>query len=70
LKSIKLTDILSRTSIEEIGKVFGSFLEKLAGDYIQANKIKEFPYQVSVRASPLITFENPNDLVFDASAIS
>jgi len=34
---------------------------------MQANKVKEFPYALNVKASPLIEFENPRDLVFEGA---
>jgi hypothetical protein len=63
----KLTDILSEQSMQELSKVYGSYLEKLASDYLQANKLKEFPYAINAKASPLIEFENQGDLKFDSS---
>jgi hypothetical protein len=50
--------------------IYGQYLEKKAFDYMQANKVKEFPYKLNVKASPLIEFENPKDLVFDGSDAS
>ena len=67
LKATMLRDILSEKSLKEISKVYGQYLDKIAFDYMQANKVKEFPYALNIRASPLIEFENPKDLVFDGS---
>ena len=67
LKITKLRDILSEKSLQDISKVYGQYLDKIAFDYMQANKVKEFPYALNIRASPLIEFQNPKDLVFDGS---
>ena len=64
IKSLKLTAVLSASSMTEIGQVYRQFLERTASEYMQANKLKEFPYQINVKASPLIEFENPQDLIF------
>ncbi len=45
-------------------------MNKIAYDYMQANKVKEFPYTLNIKASPLIEFENPKDLTFDGSETS
>lgn len=70
LKSTPLTDILSSTSMAEIARVYPTYLEKLALEYIQANKVKDFPYTINVKSSPIIKFENSADLVFDCSETS
>jgi hypothetical protein len=59
LKQVKLSEILSPKSMQEISQVYGQYLDKMAFDYMQANKVKEFPYPLNIKASPLIEFENP-----------
>ena len=56
LKTTMLRDILSEKSLKEISKVYGQYLDKIAFDYMQANKVKDFPYALNLRASPLIEF--------------
>jgi hypothetical protein len=51
-----LRDILSEKSLQDISKVYGQYLDKIAFDYMQANKVKDFPYALNLRASPLIEF--------------
>jgi len=70
LKVTKLSDALSSKSLLEISQVYGQYLDKMAFDYMQANKVKEFPYALNIKASPLIEFENPKDLIFDGSETS
>ena len=67
LKRVKLIDILSSQSMKEVSLVYAGHLEKLALDYIQANKVKEFPYSINAKSSPLIEFADPKDLLFDGS---
>jgi hypothetical protein len=56
--------------MREVAQVYSTHMEKLALDYMQANKAKEFPYPFSSKSSPLIEFTNPRDLEFDGSATS
>ena len=56
LKITLLRDILSEKSLQDISKVYGQYLDKIAFDYMQANKVKDFPYALNLRASPLIEF--------------
>jgi hypothetical protein len=62
LKLIKLKDIFSSNSMKEISQIYPQYLEKMASDYMSANKTKEFPYPLNAKASPLIEFENSKDL--------
>lgn len=64
LKTVLLGEILSKQSLSELAEVFPAYLEKMATDYHQANKLKEFPYPVNTKSSPLLTFENEADLHF------
>lgn len=64
LRMAKLTDILSPESMAEIKSVYPQYLEKMASDYLQSNKLKEFPYKVTT--NPILSFENKNDLAFDS----
>ena len=66
LRLIKLSDILSPASLRELAPVYPAYLETLAESYMQAGKLKEFPYAISLKSAPLLHFENEADLTFDA----
>lgn len=68
LKVTKFAEVFTGESIEEMAKIYPAYLEKVALGYIQAGKIKEFPYPLNVRQSPLFEFENQQDLVLNAES--
>ena len=60
-----MKELFSPASLRELSLVYPHYLEKMAADYMSANKTKEFPYPLNAKASPLVEFENPKDAQFD-----